>query len=154
MHTFNKIEPRLQADIFYLFSNQENGYKIKKNTPIVCNGKHYILPNSVIKIDNELYQVATGPNKLIGKGQFGRVKYAQHILSSKSYALKVESFNPFADKKTQKNIDITINRENFINLDVNLSIANTKLSQYAYKKKNYSVLYYKGNDLTKLLENP
>lgn len=160
MYNFTIISVEEKTSLLKWFQHKPNGEKIKKRSTkdeFWGSPKHKPVDDflaefgiepahSVIKINGELYQIATGRDALIGAGQFGKVKFIQHLQTNKQYALKIQNFTLKEHKKKQ------LLQENEISKDVNLNHAHVIRAYRNEEYKFYSLMPYHGVNLKTLLD--
>lgn len=159
MYTFDTLSVEEKAARLKWFNNKPNGAKLKRQSPkkdLWCPNAPYSpqnlsepfntsAQNSLIKINGQIYEIASGKNAHVGRGSHAQVKFAQNVHTGQEYVLKIQKFTLEERQKKQ------ILQENQINRDVNLNITNVIRSYHGDKYKNYALMHYKGGSLLKRL---
>lgn len=141
------MNPLAQSALSFVnayFQLKPNGFKIKygqdlsilKDTPLTP--PHYLLTNSLIKLNDKIYQIQKGVDGFIGKGSFGKVKFAYDINSHNLEVLKIESKN----EDHQKNETAAL-------IDLGLTIGKVQRRE---KGKYYTPMPYLGQNLKTYLK--
>ncbi len=161
MYSFNELPTPVKNSMIARFNGQKNGYKLKRGSTILLQETRnptcayqarglqapYLLTHSLIKIGNEVYRIAHGQGALIGRGSYGRVKFAENLRTGKQCALKIEQLS-------LHNYSVQDSEEEDSKLvDVNIGIANAKRYNRYHDHKNYSLMHYMGVPLDKVLDN-
>lgn len=98
MSRFFALPEEVKQKIVKYFENQPSGTKIKRGFTfdgLLVEEKasgSYVLENSYIKLEKDIYALANGKKDLVGKGTFGKVKYAQALSTNNIYVVKIMTY--------------------------------------------------------------
>lgn len=86
MPKFFALPPEVKQRLVAYFDGKPVGTKIKYGFTVHGN---YILKNSYIKLEKDVYALGRGKQAIVGTGAFGKVKYIQSLSSNSLYVVKM-----------------------------------------------------------------
>lgn len=148
MPRFAILSPEVKKRVLDYFADKPVGTKIKYGASVkTTKGEpRYILKNSYVKLETDIFVFSKGEEHIIGRGSFGKVKYAQSLSSDAIYVVKTIPFHDIKGKEL-------INSELKSLYDLGL-YRDTGLRKSAISSKQYIVMLNAGLSLKDYCKHP
>ena len=145
MPYFSDLPVEVKRRLVHYFEKKPVGTKIKFGESIALDPSHsYVLKNSYIKLEKDIYALAKGTGAILGEGAFGKAKYARSLSSDQVSVIKIIPFKP-----SDKELDV-IGNELIILYDLGL-YRDTGARDYGEQTKQYIVMADAGMSLDKYI---
>jgi serine/threonine protein kinase len=142
---FSALPIKVKKILSKYFENKPFGTKIKCGQSIAVDATHnYVLKNSYIKLEKDVYAIAKGKGAVIGHGVFGKVKRVRSLSTGKDFVMKIIPFVP-----SDKMFD-AIENEVLVVYDLGL-YRDAGSRNNAVESKQYIVMVDAGTSLNKYI---
>ncbi|KTD82960.1 protein kinase domain-containing protein [Legionella waltersii] len=95
MPYFSALPIEVKKFLSHYFENKPVGTKIKAGQSIALDASHhFVLKNSYIKLEKDVYGIAKGKGAVIGEGVFGKAKRVRSLSTGKTFVMKIIPFAP------------------------------------------------------------